>query len=185
MIRTAPRLSRIARRDATGKTSEIFDHYMQTRGNIPNMFRTVALRPEIFETMIAHFQAVLNTGTLPTKLKELVIVRTSQINQCAYCLGSHTQIARKLGWSQEQIDHLSEYAERDDLTAAEKVALRLAEEMTLDANHISDEFFAELRSHYEEGEIVELMAAIGLFNYFNRFNNALQLEPTQPGEGAE
>jgi uncharacterized peroxidase-related enzyme len=149
------------------------------------MFRTVALRPEIFETMIAHFQAVLNTGTLSTKLKELVIVRTSQINQCAYCLGSHTQIARKLGWSQEQLDHLSEYAERDDFTPAEKAALRLAEEMTLDANHISDEFFAELHRHYNDGEIVELMAAIGLFNYFNRFNNALQLEPTQPGEGAE
>jgi uncharacterized peroxidase-related enzyme len=185
MIRTAPRLNRVSRKDATPKVAEIFDHYMQTRGNVPNMFRTVALRPEIFETMIAHFQAILNTGTLPTKLKELVIVRTSQINQCEYCLASHTQIARKLGWSQEQLDRLAAYADRDDFTPAEKAAIRLAEEMTLDANHISDEFFAELRGFYDDGEIVELLAAIGLFNYFNRFNNALQMEPTKPGEGAE
>jgi len=48
------------------------------------MFRTAAHRPEILRTMIAHFRAVMNTGTLPAKLKELVIVRTSQINRCEY-----------------------------------------------------------------------------------------------------
>ena len=57
---------------------------MKTRGNIPNMFRTVAHRPEIMRTMVAHFRAVMETGTVPTKLKELVIVRTTQINRCEY-----------------------------------------------------------------------------------------------------
>jgi alkylhydroperoxidase family enzyme len=60
--------------------------------------------------------------------------------------------------------------------------------MALDSNHISDEFFDRLHEFYDEGEVVELMAAIGLFNYFNyfnRFNNALQMEPTRVGEGAE
>lgn len=183
--RTEPRLPRVSRKTAPSNVAAIFDHYMQTRGNVPNMFRTIALRPEIFETMIAHFQAILNTGTLPVKLKELVIVRTSQINACRYCLGSHTQIARKLGWSDDQIDHLADYAGRDDFSPAEKVALQLAEEVTRDANGISDAFFAQVRSHFSDGEVVELLAAIGLFNYFNRVNNALQLEPTRPGEGAE
>ena len=48
---------------------------------------------------------------------------------------------------------------------------------------VPDAQFAELRTFYSEGEIVELLCAIGLFNYFNRFNNALQMEPTKPGEG--
>jgi alkylhydroperoxidase family enzyme len=48
---------------------------------------------------------------------------------------------------------------------------------------LSDEQFAGLRGFYSEGEIVELLCAIGLFNYFNRFNNALQMEPTKAGEG--
>ena len=52
--------------------------------------------------------------------------------------------------------------------------MRLAETVTRDAHAVSDEQFAELRSFYSEGEIVELLCAIGLFNYFNRFNNALQ-----------
>lgn len=185
MIKTAPRISRKRRADVPASTATIYDHYMRTRGNVPNMFRTMANRPEIFETMIAHFEAILNTGTLPLKLKELVIVRTSQINRCEYCLGSHTQICLKLGWSRDQLDNLADYADRSDFTSAEKAAINLAEQMTLDSNNVSDALFDELRAHYDEGEIVELMAAIGLFNYFNRFNNALQIEPTKAGEGAE
>jgi len=48
------------------------------------MFRTVAHRPEILRTLVAHWRAVLNTGTVSVKLKELVVVRTSQINGCDY-----------------------------------------------------------------------------------------------------
>ena len=48
------------------------------------MFRTVAHRPEVLRTMIAHFRAVMETGTLPGKLKELLFVRVSQINHCDY-----------------------------------------------------------------------------------------------------
>ena len=69
---------------STPKLAKIYEAYQQERGNVPNMFRTVAHRPEIFRTMIAHFRAVMNTGTVPAKLKELVIVRTSQINDCEY-----------------------------------------------------------------------------------------------------
>ena len=66
------------------ESQAIYDHYMKARGNVPNMFRTVAHRPEIFRTMIAHFRAVMETGTVPGKLKELVIVRVSQLNSCEY-----------------------------------------------------------------------------------------------------
>ena len=185
MLKSAPRLSRVPRSQASPAVADIYDRYMRTRGNVPNMFRTMAHRPEIFETMIAHFEAILQTGTVPLRLKELAILRTSQLNQCEYCLASHTQIARRLGWSQEQIDGLAGFESRDDFTAAEKATLRLAEQMTLHSTRIPDAEFDSLRQHFSEGEIVELLAAIGLFNYFNRFNNALQMEPTKPGEGAD
>jgi alkylhydroperoxidase family enzyme len=48
---------------------------------------------------------------------------------------------------------------------------------------VSDALFARLREHYDEGEIVEISAMAGLFNYFNRVNDALRMEPTKPGEG--
>jgi len=79
-----PRITRLAKDQVDPQTGEIYDLYLKERGNVPNMFRTVAHRPEIFRTMIAHFRAVMNTGTISAKLKELVIVRTSQINHCEY-----------------------------------------------------------------------------------------------------
>lgn len=51
--------------------------------------------------------------------------------------------------------------------------------MTRDAHTVDDQLFTALRQHYDEGEIVELLSAIGLFNYFNRFNDALTMEPTK------
>ena len=78
------RISRLDRNSVDEKTAEIFDHYRKVRGNVPNMFRTMAHRPEIMRSMIAHFRAVMETGTVSAKLKELVIVRTSQINNCEY-----------------------------------------------------------------------------------------------------
>lgn len=65
----------------------------------------------------------------------------------------------------------------------EKAALAYAKQLTLDAHKIDDAMFARLQQHYDEGEIVEISAMAGLFNYFNRVNDALQMEPTKPGEG--
>lgn len=179
-------MSRISRLDRNQVTPEIaagFDKAFALRGNVPNMFRVMAHRPEIFTTMQAHFAAVLSTGTVSTKLKELIIVRTSQVNETPYCLASHTILARNLGWTDDQLSHLADWSTRDDFSPAEKAAIRLAETVTRDAHAVSDAQFAELRTFYSEGEIVELLCAIGLFNYFNRFNNALLMEPTKPGEG--
>jgi uncharacterized peroxidase-related enzyme len=177
------RISRLNRSEVTPEMVALYDKVFALRGNVPNMFRVMAHRPEIFATMQAHFSAVLTTGTLPARLKELIIVRTSQVNETPYCLASHTILAKNLGWTGEQLTHLADWPRREDFTPAEKAALRLAETVTRDANAVSDEQFAELRGFYSEGEIVELLCAIGLFNYFNRFNNALKMEPTKPGEG--
>lgn len=78
------RISRLDRSSVDEKTADMFDHYQKARGNVPNMVRTMAHRPDIMRTLFAHFRAVMETGTLSQKLKELVILRTSQINRCEY-----------------------------------------------------------------------------------------------------
>ena len=121
---------------------------------------------------------------MPKALKELVIVRTSQCNRTPYCLASHTAICKRLGWTDRQLEALKDAAP-SGFTDAEKAAIHLAEVMTLDAHSYSDADFQRLRSFYSEGEVIELMAAIGLFNYFNRFNDVLEMEPTQPASAEE
>ena len=88
-------------------------------------------------------------------------------------------MARRLGGTDDQIIHLAEFEARDDFSEKEKTALRLAEKVTHDAHSVDDHFWRQLRHHFDEGEIIELLAAIGLFNYFNRFNDALHMEPTK------
>ena len=77
------------------------------------------------------------------------------------------------------MQHLSEFESRNDFSEAEKIALRFAERVTLDSNNVDETLWSQLRRHFDEGQIVELASVIGLFNYFNRFNNALQMEPTK------
>jgi alkylhydroperoxidase family enzyme len=88
-------------------------------------------------------------------------------------------LARRLGWNDDLLAKLPEYQKRDELSDKEKVALQFAERMTLDPNNVDEPLWAELRKHFDEGEVVELAAVVGLFNYFNRFNDALQMEPTK------
>ncbi len=88
-------------------------------------------------------------------------------------------MARRQGYSDEQLQDLANFEQRADFTEKEKVALRLAERVTRDAHTVDDQLWTEVRRHFDEGEVVELLSAIGLFNYFNRFNDALQMEPTR------
>jgi len=78
------RISKLAREEAGAEAQLIFDEFMRVRGNIPNMFRVFAHRPELLKTVVAHFTAIMQSGTVSAKLKELVILRTSQINHCQY-----------------------------------------------------------------------------------------------------
>ena len=73
---------------------------------------------------------------------------------------------------------------RDEFTPAELAALTLAERMTTDARNVDEEVWAELKEHFDDGQIIELAAVIGLFNYFNRFNDALKVPITPPAEPA-
>jgi alkylhydroperoxidase family enzyme len=88
-------------------------------------------------------------------------------------------LARRHGWTDDQINDLANFEKRSDFTDKAKAALRLTERVTRDAHTVDDKLFGELRRHFDEGEIIELLAAIGLFNYFNRFNDALEMEPTK------
>jgi alkylhydroperoxidase family enzyme len=83
----AVRMSRLPKRTKNEVTPEIRDLYTkigEARGNVPNMFRVVAHRPEILTTMVAHLNAVTNTGTVSVRTKELVATLVSRINRCEY-----------------------------------------------------------------------------------------------------
>ena len=85
---------------------------------------------------------------------------------------------RRFGATEEELQAL-ENGDCGRFSPREQAALKFAESLTLDSNNVPDGLFAGIRQHFTEGEIVEIAAVAGLFNYFNRFNNALQMEPTR------
>jgi alkylhydroperoxidase family enzyme len=87
-------------------------------------------------------------------------------------------LARRLGASEAELAALA----TGDLSVfgpRERAALAFAEALTRDSNHVSAAVFGQLRRYFDEGEVIEIAAVAGIFNYFNRFNNALQMEPTR------
>lgn len=180
-----PRISRLNRNEVDSSITAVFDSSLRERGNVPYFFRTLAHRPSIMTTAWAHMQAVLAEGTLPRALKELAVVRTSQLNRTPYCLASHTMMAKKLGCTDTKLDALADYATDGQFDERERLAIHLAEVMTQDPHGYTDADFARLRTAFTEGEVVELVSAIGLFNYFNRANDLLQMEITQPATDEE
>ncbi len=178
------RISRLGRSQASGALRDGFERKIAERGCIPNMYRVVAHRPWLATTMDTHFAAVMGSGSVPLRLKELLALQTSLSNACDYGTHSQTALAKRTGATDEQIGALRDF-ENGPFSEPEKAALRYGLQVTRDASAVSDATFAGLAEHFDEGEIVEITCVVGLFAYFNRFNQALCVEPTQPGEGLD
>ncbi len=94
-------------------------------------------------------------------------------------MAEHTALARQLGVSEALLDALYHIDQHRHLfTARELAALRFAEIMTTDARDVDEALWDELQSHFDDGQLVELATVIGLFNFFNRFADALQILPS-------
>lgn len=126
--------------------------------------------PDAYKAMIGLQDYVDQTG-LEHALLELVKIRASQINRCAYCLHMHLLDARKAGESETRIILLSAWEESELYTPRERAALRWTEELTrLSDRSPSEKAFAELREHFSEKECVDLSVAVAAINVWNRIN---------------
>jgi len=99
-------------------------------------------------------------------------------------MAAHTALARQLGVSEELLDALYHIdTHRHLFSARELVALRFAEIMTTSARDVDEALWDELQAHFDDGELVEIATVIGLFNFFNRYADALQILPSEDTRG--
>src|SRR5690348_14037131 len=98
-------------------------------------------------------------------------------------MAAHTALAKQFGVTEELLDALYHIeTHRSLFTSSELAALRFAEIMTTGARDVDESLWDELQAHFDDGEIVEIATVIGLFNFFNRYADALQLNPPQKGQ---
>ena len=127
-----------------------------------------ASHPDGLRAMYAFNTASARSG-LPPLLAELIKIRASQLNGCAYCLDMHTKDARALGETEQRIYTLDAWRDAPFYTAAERATLAFTEAVTrLDRGEIPDELFEELRRHFDEATIGKILMAIVVINSWNR-----------------
>ncbi|MGP4084668.1 carboxymuconolactone decarboxylase family protein [Streptomyces sp. KR55] len=128
-----------------------------------------ALAPDVFKAMV-RLDAAAQQGLDP-KLRELVKIRASQLNHCAYCIDIHSKDALAAGESVERIIQLSAWEESAHFyTEKELAALELTEAVTvLTDGFVPDEVYERAAKHFEEAELVQLIASIAVINAWNRF----------------
>src|ERR1700733_6431497 len=136
--------------------------------------------PEVATGMAAVTHALKKSGVEPD-LIEMIKVRVSQINGCAFCVQYHLNDARKLNIVPEKLDLLAAWREAGIYSARETAAFEWAERVTLLANqHIDNESYASVSAHFTEREIAFLTTAIGQINFWNRVAAPLRFKAPIP-----
>lgn len=135
---------------------------MSTRVNI---FQT---QPEAYKAMFGLEKYIASTSLTSTH-KELIKIRASQINGCAFCINMHTADARKQGETEQRIYLLNAWKETTLYTEEERVILEMTEEITLiQKNHLSDATYAKAKNLFTEEYIGNIIMMITIINAWNR-----------------
>ncbi|MFD3493455.1 carboxymuconolactone decarboxylase family protein [Streptomyces sp. NPDC058690] len=135
------------------------------------------LAPDVFKAMV-RLETASRKGLDPI-LAELVKIRASQLNHCAFCLDMHTKDALAAGESVERIVQLSAWEEsRHFYTEKEVAAIELTEAVTvLTDGFVPDDVYEKAAKHFDEAELAQLIAAITVINAWNRFSVATRMVP--------
>jgi AhpD family alkylhydroperoxidase len=136
--------------------------------------------PSAQAALLAMGKAADESG-LDKEIVELVKLRVSQINNCAFCLQIHLNVSRKLGVTQEKLDLVATWHEAGIFSERECAALAWAETLTRLADHsVSDDAYDAVRKHFSEEQLVFLSVAIGTINAWNRLGAAFRFAPPIP-----
>jgi AhpD family alkylhydroperoxidase len=139
--------------------------------------RLAKLAPEFYKAMVG-LDVAARKGLDPT-LVDLIKIRASQINHCAFCVHMHTRDARKAGETEERLYLLSAWEEAAGFfTEKERAALALTEAVTvLTDGFVPDEVYARAAAHFEEDELAQVIAAIIAINAWNRIGVTTRMVP--------
>jgi AhpD family alkylhydroperoxidase len=126
-----------------------------------------AVAPEAYQALM-NLEKYISTTSLTPVHKELIKIRASQINGCAYCINMHTADGRKHGISEQKIYLLNAWREADVYTEEEKAILALTEQVTLITNHVSDEVYQNAANLFDDKYLAEIILLIITINSWNR-----------------
>jgi len=180
------RVTMIALETAGAEARRVYDRVLKQWGRISNFSKVLAHQPATLEGWALANDAIrlANVKADPdyVTIQQLVIIKTSSLNQSAYCLSHNVPLGKKMGLSEEQIAA----ARGDDYIASplfddrQKAAIRWAEVVTKMTARDDEAAFAAMKRHFSEQQIVELTVFCGMWNYSNRLCEALHVDLERP-----
>jgi uncharacterized peroxidase-related enzyme len=157
--------------------AEIYRRFAETYGPFRNQVAVFAHVPAALRHLMPLLLELRAAATLPKRVLELAIVTVSRLNQCDYCVAHHAPFLVVEGVSPEGVARLPEWRDHPELDDRDKLVVEYAIAAWQQPQRLPDALFARLRRHFTEAQIVELTLRITLCGFFNKFNDALQIEP--------
>jgi uncharacterized peroxidase-related enzyme len=172
-IAAAIRVPLVEESEATGVLAELYDQVKVETGLpfVPDMFRLLSTKPELLRAILAGYNGVFNHGELPRETRELVAAWTSRLNQCPYCVGTHSFFLQVYGGSEELANAIARSSHPDELPVDERTheLLRLVTKVTTAPYKITDrDWQGALDAGYSTGELLEGVFCAALFNFICR-----------------
>ncbi len=183
---TTPRITGLTPETATGRVAEIFSETIRQFGTVSNFSRVMALAPGALEAWMTANRGIrmryLDEDEEFLKVEQAVIIRTSSQNQSEYCLLHNIDLGAEAGLTNEQIAAI----QKDDYETAEcldertKAAIAWVDAVTDLKAKADNAAFERMQSHFDDQQIVELTVLCCMWNFSNRFTEALHIPPEPP-----
>lgn len=166
---------------ATPELTELYRFFNKTLGFAPNSVMTMQRKPGLAEAFVNLNKAAM-AGPIPSEFKRLLAHISSKAAGCRYCQAHTVLGARNFGETDERLNEIWNYETSDKFTDKEKAALDFALAASSVPNAVDGEIARNLKAHWSDDEIVELLGVIALFGFLNRWNDSMATEIEAPAQ---
>ncbi len=169
--------------DHDHEVAELAHFFNETLGFCPNSVLTMQRRPAIAKAFIGLNKAVMdNQGRVTSDLKRLIGYLASLTAGCQYCQAHTIRAAERYGAEMDKLDHIWDYRSHPAFSEAERAALDFAVAASSVPNGVDEAISQNLRQHWDDGEVVEILGVIALFGYLNRWNDSMGTALESPAQ---
>jgi len=173
----------IEKEQAPPEVKEIFQKIEDNGARILNLYKVAAHSPKVFLNLIRLGNSVIGRTELPSKLREIAILRVATLSGSEYEWAQHAPVALQVGISQKQLDSISDWKNSSEFDSEERAVLQYTDEVTQNVR-VTDQTFNKLKAFLGEQAIVELTITVGYYGMLARLLVPLQVEVDEISAGS-
>jgi len=164
--------------EADEVTKEVYDKAEARFEMVLNIFKITGNAPEIGEKMWEIFFEILKDGQVDWVTKELLILKSTKMGDCLYCVTQHEAVSSRLGVSKEKQQDIVgvEYRNSPHYTEQEVAILDLCSHVVINPEEIPADVWERVKKHYDDGQVIEILATIGAYLQVSKFGDAMGVE---------